>query len=1384
MSDTVGRVLKVSLIAAHYTSAHGLRRILCSAIQAGCGVLLAVSFASAAHGNGIRFTQMSDSDGLSQSSVQAIAQDSRGYMWFGTQDGLNRFDGHDVVVYRHDPADAKSLPHNWIWALYEDRERGLWIGTDGGGLARFDPVTGKFTRFEHREDDAESLPHDVVRSIVEDDAGFVWVATDGGGVARLDPRSGRFTRLADFKAGARLGSERVRTLRRDASGQIWVGSDGGGVDRIDPVDGSVQHLTFEGAQPDDDRIRTLATHGNDLWIGTYEDGLLRYDLVRKTTQRFVHDPSDAASLSDDGVRELFVDERGTLWAGADGAGLNRFDGRTSRFERHRRIAGDPSSLANDNVIAIAQDRGGVIWVGTDSGVSRWNPALGSFGTVKRWGEGPGHLANDVVQSLAEDEYGAIWIGTYGGGLNRWDRTRNFFTHWRHHADDPASLADDRVFALAPGPGGVWVGTRGDGLDWLDVKSGRFRHYRPDPSRSDALSAAGVTSLLLDQRGRLWVGTYLGGLNRLDDPARDHFDHFRAGDSPSALCSDQVVALLEDSSGAIWVASHGGGICRFNAATGGFTSYRHEPGDPQSLSSNRTWSLHEDAAGDLWIGTQDGGMNRWRAADRKAGRAVFERFLSLTGAPDVSIFGALSDTAGQIWFSTSRGLGRLNPGVGDVRMFDVTHGLQGNEFNHGALGRTRAGELMFGGVSGFNLFDPLAIGVNERPPQLGFTQIARLGRPMSPMGAQRSFEFSHRDVMLAFEYAAFDFTAPQRNRYRHRLVGFDDNWTDASPVRSATYTNLAAGAYRFEVLGANNDGVWSAEPLSVSFEVHPAPWATTWARAGYAALLILLIALVYRSQARRAAVALQIQVANEALRHEIAERQEQQRELEVAKERAQRYLDVAEVIILSLDPNGRISLLNQKAVRVLGHAEADLLGRDFYEALVPGEIRAEVRSRFANVGAYAYSESPVLIADGSQRMIAWHITTLPSEVDGPAALLISGMDVTQVRSLERQVRDTQKMEALGTLARGIAHDFNNILSAILGFSELSRTEVSPGSKVANYLQRLEVSVQRARNLVQAILTFGRQVRQDPAPTRLQTVVREALQLLRATVPANIEIQTRLQPNAAPVMADPTQLHQLVMNLATNACHALRDGGRVVLEVAEADVDAESARSRAQLAPGPYVALSVVDDGEGMDSATLARIFEPFFTTKGPGQGSGLGLSVVHGIVTQLGGDIDVRSAPREGTHVRVLLPACVAAPAPEVAPRDSRAPLPRGNETILFVDDEPSIASIARDMMERLGYTVHCAADGRQALRELEQRAGAIDLLITDMTMPVMLGLELARRVRTLYPDVPIVLMSGARENGDQDEPFDAFLAKPFTLDVLARAVRATLDNRVPRHQRS
>ena len=1325
-----------------------------------------------------RFAHYSVEAGLSQAAVETVIQDQQGFIWIGTDNGLNRFDGYRFVTYTHDKDDPHSLAHNWIWALHEDATGTIWVGTDGGGLDRLNPHTGTF---EHHALVANPQARVVVRAIVEDAAGALWIGTDGDGLYRLDPATGKTQPFrSDSNVVASLSNDHIKALHVDAEGHLWIGTDGGGLNRLTLESNAIERYALDPknpAVPTSQRIRSITSVDRLLWIGSYEDGLMRLDPRTHEVRRYRHRTGDATSLSADSVRTMFVDAAGALWIGTDGGGLNRYDPATDRFQQVRQDPADFNSLSDDHVMSLYQDRGGVLWVGTYVGVNTWNPRIGTFATVSHHTDATNKLSNNYVTSFAETPDGGLWIGTAGGGLNRLDPSTGAINVLHHQLTNPTSLGDDRVFSLAAEPpDGLWVGTRSDGLNRLDLRTGRFRHFVHDDAVANSLSFDGVTSVLLDRANTLWVGTYLGGLNELDRASMT-FRHWRHNDADaSSACSDRVVALAEDHKGAIVLGTHGGGICILDRARGAFATYRHDPSDPTSLSSNNAWAVHVDSLDNLWVGTEDGGLNLWRADARSRNEVRFEHYGEADGLASQVVYGVLSDATGDIWISSNHGLSRLHADTGQVQNYDISNGLPSNEFNSGAQYRAGTGDLYFGSISGFTYFRPESIRTNAHPPQIALTRVQIMNRDVPTL--RDSLELGHRDQLMTFEYAALDYTAPLRNTYKHRLIGFDEGWVDDGSLHRATYTNLEPGNYVFQVMAANNDSVWSAQPLTLNLRVNPTPWATLWAKAGYLLLALAMLLLIYRSYSRRLAVARQIHETNLQLRAEIDERQAQERALTRERANAQRYLDIVEVMILALDADGTVRRVNQKGTRVLGYIEDEIIGSNFYERLVPAEIREQVRQQFQAVAQYDYSESPITAKDGTQRLIAWHTTPLPAIEDEPRGLLISGADVTQIRQLEQQLRDSQRMDALGTLASGIAHDFNNILTSILGFAQLTHATLARHSTGAAYLDKLMLSVERAKGLVQAILTFGRRTRQTQRPTSLAAITLEALQLLRPSLPATIEIRTQIDESCGAVLADPTQLHQLVMNLCTNAYQAMAEfGGVLEISVDSHDVGVEEARSNPKLATGVHLHLRVSDTGAGMDEATKARMFDPFFTTKRPGEGTGLGLSVVHGIVTQLEGTISVTSARGKGARFDVLLPRC-AEPA-LVSPNRSSAPIdvPGGDETILFVDDEPDVQESVQGLLELLGYRTLTASNGNEALVRFKQHADEIDLVITDRAMPGMMGNELALALRALRANLPIIMITGAATDTLPVEIVSRYLHKPFTKDDLGEAIRSAMPRR-------
>jgi diguanylate cyclase (GGDEF)-like protein len=804
-----------------------------------------------------RFSRLSLEDGLSQSSVNCVVQDARGMIWFGTQDGLNRYDGYEFKIYKHDPQDPGSLAHNFVWALHIDREGTLWVGTEGAGLARWNPDSDTFTHYRSDPGDEQTLSHDRVRAIAEDRSGNLWVGTENG-LNRFEKSTGRVTRfLHDPEDPTSLSHAEVRCIYEDRAGTLWIGTNRGGLSRFEPNTGGFVHFRHSSDDPtslSNDRVRTILQDSTGtLWVGTYEGGLNRMETAAGTFTRYRHSPEDPAGLGHDRVRALFQDDRGTLWIGTDG-GLHRWDAERERFFRYVHDPADPASLSSDRVLSLFQDRGGLLWVATQAGLNRWNLHAGSFAHFKQEGNETTTLSSNIITAFASDEGSRVWIGTYGGGLNLLDRQTGEYRHFRHEKGKRDSLSDDRVMSLYRDSEGVlWVGTMTGGLNRMDLETERFTVFRADKNDPAALGSNGITAITESRDGSLWVGTYRGGLHRYDRATETFTRYQHDAKDPASLSDDRVMVVFEDSAGSIWAGTEDGGLNRLDRNTGGFTHYRHDPQDVRSLSSDVVWSIHETGDGSLWIGTQAGGLNRWSREDRDAGRAVFRTYTEKDGLPNAFVYGILEDHSGNLWMSSNKGLSRFDPASETFTNYDASHGLQSNEFNFGAVHRGANGEMFFGGNNGFNAFQPGEITGNTHVPPVVLTGVYKLNERVEfdrPLWDLDTIEIGYRDHVVSFEFAALDFSAPEKNRYAYKLEGFDEDWNELGTMRRATYTNLDAGEYTFLVRGSNNDGVWNEAGIRLPLVVVPPPWKTWWAYTLYGLAFVAVIFRYTRVQARK------------------------------------------------------------------------------------------------------------------------------------------------------------------------------------------------------------------------------------------------------------------------------------------------------------------------------------------------------------------------------------------------------------------------------------------------------------------------------------------------------------------------------------------------------
>lgn len=826
-------------------------------------LLMAIPIASAESPQRVlRLQSLSIEDGLSQATANCILQDRDGFLWIGTQSGLNRYDGYGIKVFRQGIGE---LSHDWVTSLALGAD-GLWIGTKGGGLNFWSETDNQLAWFRHRPEDDNSLSSDRIWTLWTDRNDNLWIGTAESGLNRLDPSRQRLTRYrADPDHPHRLVDDRVRSIVEDDDGRLWIGTFGG-LSLFDP-----QTERFETQPLGDDaeaglEIRALLMdrHGK-LWVGT-QQGLIRLDPESRQLQTFERG-QDPDGLSHNWIRSLYQDHRDRLWVGTDG-GLNLIetgpDGAPVSIE-------SPSGIGTDQVVAITEDRSGNVWLGTvGEGLRKWNPRSVSF---RHYRDDDSEAGHNNIFAISTDANGGLWTGTFGGGIARIDRESLQRQRFRNDPDDPTSLSEDRVTTLLhDSEGTLWAGTVAGGLNQRPVDGDGFRRHRRRAEVPDSLSSDSVTTLFEDSRGQLWVGTFGGGLNRyLGDDRFLSFVH--QVDDPRSLSNDRVLALAEAADGGLWIATDGGGLNHLAADEGGVRHFRHDDEAPLSLSSDELLSLHRDRMGRLWIGTKSNGLDLLE--DTEAG-GRFRNYRG-SGLLDSTLWGIESDAQNRLWLSTNQGLVRFDPGTLEFRAYDTGDGLQSLEFNLGAHYKSSDGELFFGGVNGVNAFVPREIRDNSVAPNVVLTDFRVLNQPVDlgiPLAAVRSMELDHSDHFLSLEFAALDFTAPEKNQYRYQLKGFEQSWVPMTD-RQVQFTSLSPGSYTLRVQGSNSDGVWSHQEATIDMIVAPPLWLTWWFRSLLLLFAAATVTLAHQLKVRR------IRYNNERLQVLVRERTQK---LEEAQER--------------------------------------------------------------------------------------------------------------------------------------------------------------------------------------------------------------------------------------------------------------------------------------------------------------------------------------------------------------------------------------------------------------------------------------------------------------------------------------------------------------------
>ena len=1184
----------------------------------------------------LRFDRISIEQGLSQSSVWVIFQDSRGFLWFGTEDGLNRYDGYSFKTYKPDPDVPSSLSDRWITSIVEDQQGYLWIATRLGGLNRYDPQTETFVHYLHDDSDPLSLSDNHVNVLYFDKSNNLWVGTMEG-LDLLQPDTNTFKHYGYSRSKQEgFSGKYITTLYQDSRGRFWVGT-AGGLNLFDPATN-----TSTPYQNDPDNIHTISDDyvtsiieddRSTLWVGT-RNGLNKFQPESGNFERFLHSETDPQTISGNSISDLYMDSTENLWI-ATTTGLDRLSKIGQRFTHYLNDPTFSKSLSNNKVLSIYEDSGGVLWFGTwGGGVNKYDRQRDNFAYYRNDPQNKNSLSENLITAIYPDSEGYIWVGTASGGLNRFTRTTNQVVRYQMNPNRPNTIGSNEVLSIAQDQDGfLWFGT-GNGLDRFDTKSFTFEHYKWNPTDSTSLGAKRVYKVYIDSQNNVWAGT-VSGLD-LFNREKGTFTHYRPETgNPNSLSGTAVSSILEDQDGNIWAGTFESGLNKLNRKTGKFTRYRFDSNNKTSISNDAILSIYQDTKGNIWIGT-DGGLNLYHPETDS-----FTYYLEKDGLPNGVVYGILEDSQGYLWMSTNFGISRFDPKTGAFRNFDAGDGLQSNEFNSGAYAKGHNGELYFGGIDGLTVFYPSNIEDNPYVPQITLTSLTQDDNPIttgSSVETTKNVTLKWPQNSLEFEFAALSYDQPGKNQYAYKLEGFDSTWHLIGTKRDGRYTNLPGGEYTLLLKASNSDGIWNETPLRIDVTVIPPFWQTLWFQVLVGMFVIVLAAAGFRLRTKT------IQDRNRQLERLVRERtsalEKRSQEIQALYEADERILrnvslnqvfqtlvDVA-VDMLNADRSvvfawddkqtkivPRVShgfspetlkvlefvkgegmvgevMATGKAV-IVRQMEPDLFRPDVREAIQAEGIRSFVHlpivvdHKVAGVFNVSFTR-PNLMGDDTMRLF--------SALTHRASISIANMELFE------QTKDLAVMEERNRLARDL-HDS----AKQKAFAALAQLGTARGI-LNGHGNSVTLHLAEAENLVTDVIQELTFLVQEIYPIALQekglvATLREHIFEWENRNDTNIQLITRYE-RRLPLDVEQALYRVTQEALANVARHSHARRVDVSL-VYNADA----------------VQLSISDDGCGFDTNTK----------------HGMGLRSIRERISSIRGTVQIQSAPGQGTRLLVQVP---------------------------------------------------------------------------------------------------------------------------------------------------